>query len=110
MDPLIEQIRDIVQEVTGSRTVTPNTRLWHDLSLGGDDIVELVERLEAKFGTSFADLPYADFFPDEGAALGAHLLKSLGLKDRRKPVTIQHMADVVKRGAWFDPGADSAGA
>jgi hypothetical protein len=103
MEPLIDQVRRIVQDVASVRSVMPNTRLWHDLSLGGDDVIELLERLEAKFGTSFADLPFTDFFPEEGAALGDHFLKLLGLKGDRKPVTVQHLADVVNQGAWFDP-------
>lgn len=103
MDEPLEQVRHLVQDVSRSRRVDPQTRLWHDLHLGGDDAVELLECIAAKFGTSFAPLSFTDFFPEEHEALGAHLAATFGFRSVRNPVTVQHLADVVKRGVWFDP-------
>jgi hypothetical protein len=95
MDEPLEQVRRLVAEVSSSRGVKPETRLFQDLHLAGDDVFELMERIAAKFGTSFSSLSFTDFFPEEHEALG--------FGGSKKTVTVRHLAEVVKRGAWFDP-------
>lgn len=103
MDDPVEQVRRLVEEVSGSRKVTAQTRLFHDLHLDGDDVFDLLERIEARFGTSFSSLSFKDFFHDEHEALGAHVAASFGFRSSKKMVTVQHLAEVVRLGAWFDP-------
>ena len=103
MDEIVEQLRLLIGEVSSSKNVGSETRLFHDLHLGGDDVVEVLERIAAKYGTSFADLTFTDFFYEEHEAFGAALWASLGVRTSKRPVTVRHLAEVVKRGAWFDP-------
>lgn len=105
MEEPFDQVRRIVEDISGHTRVTRQTRLWHDLHLGGDDVVELTDRISAAFGTSFSTFCLSDFFPEEAEALGAHITAALGFKSRKKPVTVQHLLDVVKHGSWFDPVA-----
>lgn len=105
MDEVLDQVRHLVELVSGSRGVKPETRLFHDLHLGGDDIRELLESIAAKFGTSFSNLSFATYFHNEDEALGAHLAATFGLRTNKRAVTVQHLAEVVKRGSWFDPEA-----
>jgi hypothetical protein len=93
----------LVEEISGGRRVSPDTLLWQDLHLGGDDVVELLERIHQKFGTSFEGLVYSRFFPEEHEAIGASWAARLGLGSKREHVRVQHLVDVVARGQWFDP-------
>jgi hypothetical protein len=103
MDEIVEQLRPLIEEVSSSKSVRSDTRLFHDLHLGGDDVAEILNRISAKYGTSFAGLSFTDFFHEEHEALGGALWASLGLRSSKKPVTVQHLAEVVRCGAWFDP-------
>jgi hypothetical protein len=103
MDDIGEQLRHLIEEVSGSTGVLPETRLFHDLHLGGDDVMEILERIAATYATSFAELSFTDFFHEEHEALLGALWTSLGFRTSKKPVTVQHLADVVRRATWFDP-------
>ena len=98
----------IVAHFAGMRAVTPCQRLYHDLKLTGDDAVELLEALHAKFGTAFTDFQFAEYFPNEGEAAVDGVERLLGFAEPRKPLTIGHLSEVVRRGAWFEPEADQS--
>jgi hypothetical protein len=98
-----EEVRLHVVRASGSHKVLPQSRLWHDLRVGGDDAWELIEKLVDSFGTSFTSMAFSDFFPDETEAFGAHWGMVFGFRSDKTPVTVQHLADVVERGHWFDP-------
>ena len=93
----------IVGRVAGGRAIGPRDRLWHDLSLAGDDAWEVLEELHTAFGTDFSGLPFEDYFPAEHEALGESWMGALGFRRRRKPLTVQHLIEVVLHGAWFEP-------
>ena len=103
MDQVLEHVRRLVEKASASRDVKPETRLLHDLHLDGDDVLELLEGLVRTYGTSFSSMSFTDFFHEEPEALGAHIAFSLRFRSGRKPVTVQHLAEVVKRGTWFEP-------
>lgn len=103
MDEVEQAVCEIVAGIAGARRVTPSQRLYHDLGLAGDDVVELLDEVQARFGTRFMELQFYDYFPDEGEALMDRLERLLRVAKPRKPVTVRHLAAVVRRGAWFDP-------
>jgi hypothetical protein len=105
-DDTLDQVRHLVEEVTCVRNVRPEARLHHDLGIGGDDAWELLELIRTKFGTSFAGLSFTDFFIEEDGVLVAHLAKFFGIRVKKRPLTIQHLGQVAKRGSWFDPPGD----
>ena len=45
--------------------ITRQTRLWHDLRLGGDDAVEVFTRYQAQFGVDLASLQLTQHVPSE---------------------------------------------
>jgi hypothetical protein len=103
MDNVEPALRDMISKVSGNRNLGVQTRLFHDLGISGDDAAELLNDVHQKFGTSFAEFPFVDFFSDETEALMAHLARRLGLRSRRKSLTLGHLVKVVEKGTWFEP-------
>ena len=101
-EPLAE-VEAIVRQITGGADVQPTSRLFHDLGIGGDDAFEMLEQVAERFGVSFSGFQFSRYFPDESEALGAHWARVLHLPLRRESLTVQHLAAVAERGAWFDP-------
>ena len=50
-----------------SSSVTRNTRLWHDLRIGGDDVDEVLSRFSNRFNVDVSGLSLAGHFPSEPA-------------------------------------------
>ncbi len=103
MDEALDEIRRLAAKFVWRRAVLPESRLWHDLRIGGDDAWELFGEVIQRFETSFETMNFSAYFPDETEAWGAGVGMMLGFRSDKKPVTVQHLAEVVKLGAWFDP-------
>ena len=101
-DALI-QIELIVQRIACVRRVDPDTSPYHDFGISGDDASELLEEIAERFNVSFAGFQFDRYFCEEVDALGEHLLKLIGLAPKRERLTVQHLASVAERGAWFNP-------
>jgi Protein of unknown function (DUF1493) len=99
-----EAVREIVLEFASREdSVEDSTRLVQDLRIGGDDAWELLEKIHARFGTSFKDIDFDAFFPDEGEMFGYGIATFFGWKDRRKKITFGHLVKIVDGGKWFEP-------
>jgi hypothetical protein len=103
MEQALPAIERMIRRITGAQRIGPATRLFHDLSIAGDDAGELVDQVTETFGTSFEGFPFDHYFPDESETLLAHLSRRLGTGRVWKPLTVQHLVDVVERGSWFSP-------
>jgi hypothetical protein len=103
MDEVDQAVFGIVAKIAAARSVTRNQRLYHDLGLAGDDAVELLDEVHARFGTGFTDFRFYDYFPDEGEVVWDRLERLLRIAVRRKPFTVAHLTAVVRRGVWFEP-------
>lgn len=105
MGPSLTQIERIVRRYSGTRRVGSTSRIYHDLSIAGDDAWELLEQLTQEFGTSFDGFPFVDYFPEETEALPAYWGRFFGLRGRWRPLTLGHLVEVARRGAWFEPNS-----
>jgi len=99
----LAQIELIVQRIADVRSVSPNVCPYHDLGISGDDAFEMLEEIGKRFDVSFAGFQFDRYFPREVEALGEHFSRLLGRRPKRERLTIQHLAYVVERGAWFAP-------
>ena len=103
--PTERRLLELVRWLTGRRDVFfAHTELYADLGISGDDAWELIERVQHIFGTSFAGLSLADFFPGEHDPPGGFWLR----KASEKPpnlgsFTFGHLLAVVECGQWFKP-------
>lgn len=109
-NPLRENVKDdlvaLLSEFSCRRPISMDNRLVQDLGIGGDDADELLETIHEKFGTSFTDLEFRDYFPNDHEMLGERWFRLLGFQDNRKPLRVRHLLQVVQCGAWFEPPAE----
>lgn len=91
----------LIRRISRAKALSPATALFHDLSLAGDDALELLESMHARFGTRFDGFDFSRYFPDETEALSHHLLPHR--RQRKKRLTVGHLHAVLAAGAWFDP-------
>lgn len=96
-------LADVLRGFVGSRRVSADTRILHDLGIAGDDAWELLEKLNRRFGTDFSRMSFTSYFPNETEALGVHWAKLLGFRSSFRPITVGHLEKVIDRGVWFDP-------
>ncbi len=95
----------ILQNSGWGRPIFDGTELWHDVGVGGDDAMELLEYVHGKYGTRFDSLEFGDYFPNESMGLlWLAWKKRLGFSDtKHKSFTFGHLLAVVHKGQWFDP-------
>lgn len=99
-DKLVKLIRSIIRS---SEEIADKTRLYHDLYISGDDAVELIEGINATFGTKFEGFEFAKYFPDETEGLVLKIVEFFGYKVRQSELSVHHMREVISKGQWFDP-------
>ncbi|HXT06193.1 MAG TPA: DUF1493 family protein [Roseiarcus sp.] len=81
------------------------SRLYHDLSIFGDDASELLEEAREKLGIDFDGFVFAQYFPNEGeSAFFGTAAKTFGLESRWAPLTVAHLRTVIAK-RWFEPEA-----
>ena len=115
---MIEQLRELsdalnleadiekrIQRIHGSKKHIPGSaRIYHDLQLAGDDAVELLEEISKTYEVSFRGFHFDDYFPNEAEHLWFVWKAWFGFPDtKRKPLTFDHLIEVVRRGSWFAP-------
>lgn len=102
------EIEERIQRIHGSKKPIPGSaRIYHDMQLGGDDAFELLEGISKTYGVSFEGFRFDDYFPNETEHLWLMWKARFGFPDhKRKPLTFDHLVDVVIRGSWFDPPAE----
>lgn len=101
-----QRLDALLRKITGiRRPILDSTRLFHDLSLSGEDAVEFLNYVHQTFGTRFEGFEFDVYFPDELDGFLMHIAKHLfGYKARRyKDFRFGHLVQVVEAGAWFEP-------
>jgi len=103
MENTEQALRELLAKYVGAQKIAPETEILHDLGVAGDDAWELLEEINARFGTNFSELPFSAYFPDETEALGVHVAQLIGHRSSKRPMTFEHLVRVIDRGAWLDP-------
>jgi len=97
------RVFQIVREISASKSIDPSDRIFQDLDISGHDAGELLTRVHREFGTSFAELDFAAYFPDEGDGMFYVLLFNRLGWFKKKSMTLEHLVEVVTAGKWFEP-------
>ena len=103
MDKVEARIAAIAARIACDDWVGPESRLYHDLAIAGDDASELLEELLSAFPIDMTGFEFSRFFPEEADALWEHWAGKIGLGTKRPPLTIRHLAKVARDGVWKDP-------
>ncbi len=84
--------------------IIPQSALYQDLYIVGDDLEEFVVEIIKRYGTSFDGICLRAWAPDELTAAFYWCAMRLDFcKDSFPRLTIEHLAMVVQRGKWFEP-------
>lgn len=104
-DALNAELIELVQLWAGPRSsITSQTALYQDLSIGGDDLYEVVDAVATRYGTSFDGFDFESFGPNEPEVVWELLATKLGLPHKRfQRLTIEQLSAVVVRGKWIEP-------
>lgn len=62
----------------------------------------MLEDIHKQFGTNFRGIE-AIYWPNEGEVTFRFLGKLFGFRDKRPPLTVGHLANVIKHGQWLKP-------
>jgi hypothetical protein len=105
MDIQRERLTVCLRKYVGNAKIDDDTRLYHDLSISGDNASELIDDIHREFKTDLIGMRFWDYFPEEADAFLEHIGRLLGFRSRRKPLTVAHLSLVVKEGSWREPSA-----
>jgi hypothetical protein len=122
-DDVLAEIIESAKAFTGAKTVTPQTRLYADLGMDGDDADEFLMAFETEYGVDMTPMVWQRFFSDEptmtdmltpAIVLASSVLspsfavrwQAARLAERE--VTIAHLANVAHSKLWRDPSETSA--
>ena len=101
--------RDVIgllEQWTGRRQpVLMASSLYHDLGITGDHAREIMIDVAKRYGTSFKGFKFPSYFPKENEPVWNKLARKVGAKRKLKRFTVRHLASVIERGSWFEPGA-----
>lgn len=96
---VLEIIRDIARPKS---PIDEATRIYQDLSISGDDAVELIERIHKNCGTSFIGFDFDEYFYNETEDLFYRILHLLGRAFRKKTLTVGELLSAVEAGSWIE--------
>lgn len=118
-DTPLAEIIELAKDHTGKSTATPETRLYADLGMTGDDAHKFLLAYATKYDVDMERLVWLRFFDDEPSTndlmapaitLAASVLSpSFALRwqaarDAEREITIAHLAEVASAKVWSDPG------
>ena len=103
-EDLTQQVIELFRGWAGpNEAISPDTSV--NRVIDGDDAGEFFDEVFHRFGTSFEGLTFRDYFTDEPEAIFRHWALKLGFKDKKRPLPVRHLVDVIEGGSWFDPPA-----
>lgn len=85
-------------------SLTPSTRLLHDLGIDGDDAVEILTDFGKRFGVDLSSFPFQRYFGSEVGAGIRWLVRKVHGRDaiRLASITLQDLLDAANQGRWLD--------
>ena len=107
MTPTLAELSALLAEIRGEppHRITPSTRLGEDLGIDGDDWDEVLLAIVGRWRTDFTGFNVYDYFGEEPSLHSLIVaVTNLWAGKRLKPLTVGHLAAVIERGSWFEPG------
>ena len=95
---------ELIRELAGHHgQINDKTRLFHDLSISGDDAADFFDRVHKRFGTSFSGMNFEEFFPNETEGIFYRRGRFLGFGRPKREFSIGHLLEIIKQGRWLEP-------
>ncbi len=118
-DVLLAEIIELAKTHTGKDAVTPETRLYADLGITGDDAREFLLKFATTYDVDMGALVWLRHFDDEPSTsdlmepaitLTASVLSPSfavrwqAARDAEREINLAHLAGVARSKVWTDPG------
>jgi hypothetical protein len=98
----IEQVFNLIEIECGvnHKELTPDTDIFNDLGVEGDDFSELIEKYASNFNVNMNDYLWYFHSNDEGTNVWSFLFKPPNKKVNRIPVTPKLLLDAANSKKW----------
>ena len=101
-EDILKKVIDFYKRYTQA-VIDEHTEINNDLELIGDDADCMLLDFMEEFNINFENVDLSDYFLPELVFKYWYYKWFKPEKLKRKPLTIGHMAEVAKKGYWFEP-------
>lgn len=98
--PATEDIIDFLKELSGHDKITPDTDIFQDIDLIGDDFHEMIEKFAKKYSVDMTNYLWYFHADEEGNSIGGHFFKPPYAYVNRIPVTPNMLTEFANNGKW----------
>jgi hypothetical protein len=94
------EIIDFLEEVTGCKGIKPDSDLFGEIGINGDDFHEMIEKFAFKFSVKMT--PYLWYFHtnEEGQSLGSLFFAPPYERVKRIPISPRMLSEFATKGFW----------
>ena len=98
----IDEIFNLIKSECGisQKKITPNTDIFNDLCVEGDDFSELIEKYATRFNVNMADYLWYFHNTDEGVNIWSFIFKPPNKRVNRIVITPQLLLDYANAKKW----------
>jgi len=96
----LTEITDFLTEQLGERPLSPDTDLFTDMGVGGDDFDEMMEAYSQQFGVDMKGYLWYFHTDEEGMNLGGIFFPPPNARVQRIPVTPHLLAQFAQTQSW----------
>ena len=99
---LLSEIRELVAVHAGVplSAVSPQTRVWEDLKLYGDDVAELIAAFGKRFNVDVSGYRWYHHTGPEGCSPLWLLRKPWWARKTQIPIAVRDLVESARRGRW----------
>jgi len=95
-----DEIRNFLEDYSGIYPESPNTDIFKDMGVVGDDFHEMIEKYSKKHQVDMSDYLWYFHTNEEGQSIGGTFFKPPYERVSRIPVTPQMLADFILTKKW----------
>ena len=95
-----DEIRNFLEDYSGVYPDSPNTDIFKDMGVVGDDFHEMIEKYSEKYQVEMSDYLWYFHTNEEGQSIGAVFFKPPYKRVNRISVTPQMLADFIVTKKW----------
>lgn len=101
-DRIYSKILDVLRPMCFGH-IGPESRIYHDLGLSGEDAFEVITLLEKEYHVDLSRFEFSDFFPDEVMTVRdakKYVKVFIGAGSPWRAVSVEDLVRIAKSGEW----------
>ena len=100
MESRVKEIINFLEEITGATTIYPNTDIFEDLGVYGDDFSEMLEKYAVEYSVDLSQYLWYFHNEEEGQNFGSLFFKPPYNRVQRIPITPMLLARFTVTKKW----------